>query len=271
MITKKQFNLIFPNCSDSESWISAMSELFPKYEINTPERISAFIAQCGHESGGFRVFEENLNYSAKGLQLVFGKYFKNKNILEYARNPEKIANLVYANRMGNGNPETGDGWKYRGRGPIQITGKYNYFQFSYDMGIDISNPDILCKDIKISLLSAIWFWNKHNLNIYADSRNLIQMTKIINGGDKGLKSRIEYFDKILVLLNEAKFEILKVGSTGEDVIMIQRILGIKNPDGIFGNYTKGLLKIWQRDNGLVPDGVVGEKTFKKMLQTIEYK
>ena len=146
MLTTAQFSKLFPNCKDPAGWVDAMNEVFPKYGIDTPKRIASFVAQCGHESGGWRVFSENLNYSAKSLDAVFGKYFvrAGRNAEDYARQPEKIANVVYANRMDNGDADSGDGWKYRGRGPIQLTGKANYSAFAADMDVDvIDNPDLV--------------------------------------------------------------------------------------------------------------------------------
>ena len=151
MIRKDLFKKLYPKAKNVDLVFDALSEYLPKYNIDNNRRIAGFIAQCGHESGGFTVFSENLNYSESGLNVVFPKYFKNagRNAKEYARNPEKIANVVYANRMGNNKP--GDGWKYRGRGAIQITGKDNYTAFSKDTGIDaVNNPDVLL-DPKMSI------------------------------------------------------------------------------------------------------------------------
>lgn len=201
MLTSQQFKELFPNCADADGWVNAMNEVFPNYEINTNKRIAAFIAQCGHESGGWRVFEENLNYSAKALITVFPKYFKNvgRSAEEYARKPEKIANVVYAGRMGN--TAVGDGWKYRGRGPIQLTGKDNYVAFGKEMNVDVSNPDVVAKDKKISLMSAIWFWNKNGLNKLADTGDITSMTKRINGGYNGLEDRVAHYEQTLKKLN----------------------------------------------------------------------
>jgi putative chitinase len=128
-ITGAQFKQLFPRSQNPENWAQSMNDVFPTYEINTPRRVAAFLAQCGHESGGWTVFEENLNYSAKGLMGIFKKYFPTEDIAnQYARQPQKIANRVYANRMGNGDEASNDGWTYRGRGPIQLTGRSNYTQ-----------------------------------------------------------------------------------------------------------------------------------------------
>lgn len=283
MLTSDQFSQLFPNCKDPEGWVEAMNEVFPEYEINTPERIASFIAQCGHESGGWRVFSENLNYSAKALDAVFGKYFvrAGRDANEYARQPEKIANVVYANRMDNGDTDSGDGWKYRGRGPIQLTGKANYTAFSEDMGVDaVDNPDQVSEDKKVALMSAIWFWNKNGLNRYADSGDIKTMTKRINGGYIGLEDRIHHWKEALHMLGAEPSDhddheddedldvedigVLKKGMRGDGVKLMQEALGI-GADGVFGPGTERALKEWQSANGLVADGIAGPATLGKLL------
>jgi len=205
MITSEQFAHLFPRAQDPASWVESMANVFPTYEINTPHRIAAFLAQCGHESGGWTVFEENLNYSAQGLNSIFKKYFPTLEAAAvFARKPEMIANKIYANRMGNGGPETGDGYKYRGRGPIQLTGKDNYRAFAKDMFDDwenlFENPDWVTSDRDFALMSAIWFWNKNKLNVQADAGDIKLMTKKINGGYIGLEDRIKHYNEAIHLL-----------------------------------------------------------------------
>jgi len=205
MITADQFHHLFPRAQDPESWASSMNEVFPTYEINTPKRIAAFLAQCGHESGGWTVFEENLNYSAQGLCTIFKKYFPTlESAQPYARKPQMIANKVYGGRMGNGPESSGDGWKYRGRGPIQLTGKDNYTSFAKEMFDDwqnvVDNPDWVTADRDFALMSAIWFWNKNKLNVQADSGDIKLMTKKINGGYIGLEDRIKHYNECIELL-----------------------------------------------------------------------
>lgn len=162
--------------------------------INTPLRIAHFMAQIHHESN-LKPVSENLNYSASALLRVFGKYFTESQAKEYARKPEMIANRVYANRMMNGNENSGDGWKYRGRGFIQITGKRNYLLLSKDMRVDyLNNPDLLLNEAD-AMISAVWYWSKNNLNRYADKDDIKGVTKAINGGYNGLKHRIELLNK----------------------------------------------------------------------------
>jgi len=170
------------------------------YGINTHLRMCHFLTQISHESG-LKPISENLNYSSERLRQIFPKYFISKADADrYARQPERIANRVYANRMGNGNEASGDGWKYRGRGFIQITGKSNYLMLSKDTRIDfITNPDLLLQEAN-SMISALWFWNKNNLNALADKNDVNAITKRINGGFNGLEHRTELFNKWYSLL-----------------------------------------------------------------------
>ena len=202
MITAEQFHKLFPRNPEPQVWAESMANVFPTYDINTPQRVAAFLAQCGHESGGWTVFEENLNYSAQGLCSIFKKYFPTlESAQPYARHPEMIANKIYANRMGNGAPESGDGYKYRGRGPIQLTGRANYTAFAKDMFDDwenvVENPDWVTYDKDFALMSAIWFWNKNKLNHEADIGDIKTMTKKINGGYIGLEDRIKHYNECI--------------------------------------------------------------------------
>jgi len=184
--------------------IAMIPDTAAKFQINTPLRLAHFLAQCGHESGGFRVTQENLNYSAKGLAGIFKKYFPTEAAAaSYARNPQKIANKVYANRMANGSEASGDGYKFRGRGYIQLTGRDNYTQFGKAIGEDIaSNPDVVSS--KYALLSAAWFWSKNGLNKLADGGAtdtvVTSITKRVNGGTIGLPDRIKHFKEYYHLL-----------------------------------------------------------------------
>ena len=164
-----------------------------KFNINTPLRLVHFLAQCSHESGGFKAVSENLNYSADGLKKIFGKYFPGDLANQYARNPEKIASRVYGGRMGNGDESTKEGYKFRGRGYIQLTGKSNYQSFTGIIGEDlVSNPDLVAT--KYPLVSAAWFFDKNKLNSISDKGisevTIKELTKRINGGYNGLEHRI---------------------------------------------------------------------------------
>jgi putative chitinase len=181
-------------------WLEPLLETFEKYDISTPKRQAYFIGQCMHESGGFKQLKENLNYSAKGLMATWPSRFPNMDTAEkFERNPEKIANKVYAGRMGN--TEDGDGAKYIGRGLIQLTGKENYANCGSAIGVDlVANPDLLATP-KYAALSAGWFWNKKGLNAFADADDIDTITKRINGGLIGLadrKAKIEMVSKYLV-------------------------------------------------------------------------
>lgn len=171
--------------------------LFNAYNVNTPLRVAHFMAQIEHESG-LKPVSENLNYSAKGLSKTFPKYFSTVKLAnEYANKPQLIANKVYANRMGNGDEKSGDGWKYRGRGFIQVTGKNNYLVLSKDTRIDfVNNPDLLLEEPN-AIISALWYWKKNKLNELADNNNLEAITKAINGGYNGLEDRARLLKKYI--------------------------------------------------------------------------
>jgi putative chitinase len=182
-------------------WLGPLEEAFAKYDISTPARQAFFIGQCAHESGNFKVLEENLHYSATALMRVWPSRFTDSVVAEaYANNPEKIANKVYSGRMGNGDEESGDGWKYHGRGLIQLTGKDNYANCGSNLGVDLLIHPELLLDPKYAVLSASWFWNKKGLNALADSKDYDTMTKRINGGLIGLDDRKAKIAKALSVL-----------------------------------------------------------------------
>ena len=184
--------------------IGMIPDVAAKFQIDTPLRLAHFLAQCGHESGGFKATQENLNYSAKGLAGIFKKYFPTEAAAApYARQPQKIASKVYGNRMGNGPESTGEGYKFRGRGYIQLTGKENYTAFGKSIGEDIiSNPDVVVS--KYALLSAAWFFSKNGLHKMADEGAsdtvVTKITKRVNGGTIGLPDRIKHFKEYYHLL-----------------------------------------------------------------------
>lgn len=184
--------------------VSDLPHLFAageEFEINTPERWAMFLAQLAHESCGLTVFEENLNYSSQALQLVFKKYFPDQaTAARYARQPEKIANRVYANRMQNGPEPSGDGWKYRGRGPIQITGKENYQKCGAALGLDLVQHPELLEEPQYGYRAAAWFWASRDLNACADCGDVRRATRLINGGLNGLEEREKYWRKFQAAL-----------------------------------------------------------------------
>lgn len=180
-----------------------LQQLFEKYEINTTNRAAGFLAQCSHESSGFKVIQENLNYSAAALLKVFPKHFKTMEEAEaYAGKPEKIANKVYANRMGNGSEESGDGYKFRGRGYIQLTGKDNYRKFAEISGLGLEETLDYCISPKGSVESALYYWKSRNINTYCDKDDIKGITKAVNGGYNGLEDREKKYNEYKHILGD---------------------------------------------------------------------
>jgi putative chitinase len=198
--TKDQLKGIIGANPYLDYWYSAVSEILPVYEINTPERVAAFLAQCAHESGNFKFLKENLNYKAESLCKVFPKYFPDINLAkQYEKKPEKIANKVYGNRMGNGDESTGDGFRYMGRGLIQLTGKNNYTLFAAAIDTPLEEIPEYLQTFEGAVQSACWFWEQNNLNQWADKKDIMTLTKRINGGTIGLEDRIKHYNHALHL------------------------------------------------------------------------
>jgi putative chitinase len=196
--TRDQLAQMIPKNPYIDHWFHALTEILPEYEITTPQRVAAFIAQCAHESGGFVFLTENLNYKAASLRRVFPKYFPDDAIAAaYAMQPAKIANRVYANRMGNGPEESGDGFKYCGRGLIQLTGKQNYTFFAGSLDMDVEDVPEYLATFEGAVQSACYFWESVSLNQYADSGDILTMTKRINGGTIGLEDRQKHYQHAL--------------------------------------------------------------------------
>lgn len=185
-------------------WYDALTAILPDYEINTPQRVAAFVAQCAHESGGFRFLQENLNYRATSLVKTWPRHFPTLDVAkQYERKPEKIANRAYANRMGNGDEASGDGWRYLGRGLIQLTGKNNYTFFAASVGIeDMDECAEYLKTFEGAVQSACFFWEQNNLNKWADNGDIVTMSKRINGGTIGMDDRIMKYNKALKILGD---------------------------------------------------------------------
>jgi len=188
-----------PRLPDSDGWFESMDKLLPLYNITSAIRVAMFLAQTGHESGDYNEIEENLNYRATTLQEVFPRYFRDADPNDYAHQPEKIANRVYGGRMGNGDEDSGDGWKFHGRGILQITGHDNYAACSQAIYGDdrlLDNPELLCeKDGAVA--SACWFWTNRHLNEWSDQENVKEVTRRINGGFIGLADREQRYRRIL--------------------------------------------------------------------------
>jgi putative chitinase len=203
-LTKQQLQQLIPKNPYVDHWYDALSILLPDYEINTPQRIAAFIAQCSHESAGFTALKENLNYKPATLRKLFGKYFPTDALAEeYCAKPNKqeaIANRIYASRMGNGDEASGDGYKYCGRGLIQLTGKSNYQAFADSLEISPEEASQYLATFEGAAQSACWFWENNNLNQWADKGDIVTLTKRINGGTIGLEDRIKHYEHALHVL-----------------------------------------------------------------------
>jgi len=202
--TKDQLKEMIPKNSYVDQWFEALDNILPEYDITTPQRVAAFLAQCAHESGGFVFLKENLNYKAASLRRVFPKYFPDDAIAaQYAGKGEMIANRVYANRMGNGSEASGDGFKYCGRGLIQLTGKNNYTFFAGSLDIPVEEASEYLQTFEGAVQSACFFWEQNKLNQYADSGDILTMTKRINGGTIGLEDRIKHYEHALHIFGAA--------------------------------------------------------------------
>lgn len=282
--TAQQVREFLKTNSEADAWHAAMTKVLPEWDITTVERVAGFMSQCAHESGNFRVLVENLNYSAEQLNKVFPKYFvrAGRDANQYARQPEKIANIVYADRMGNGNTASGEGWKFRGRGLIQLTGKNNYSSFAKNRNMSLDEAIEYLGTKEGALESACWFWNERDLNRVADARDIVTMTRLINGGENGLDDRKEKWERALRILGStssapaaAKPSVstesatkpqrtLRRGDRGADVKALQEALKI-GADGIFGAGTESALRTWQAKNGLTPDGIAGATTIARLF------
>jgi putative chitinase len=265
----------------ADEWHAALVDILPKWKITSAARVAAFMAQTCHESGNYKNLEENLNYGWEGLRKTFPRYFPTDALAkQYERKPEAIANRVYddANRINKmGNTAPGDGWKYRGRGIIQLTGKNNYLAFAADMGMTIDQVVEYVKTKKGAIESAAWFWSKRNINTVADTGNIDAVSKLVNGGNIGLTERRENYKKDLAILGTAPSAkpiteavsppaptALKRGSSGAEVVKLQRALGI-TADGAFGPGTEAALKQWQTGAGLAVTGIADAATLKKLI------
>ena len=283
---KEHLAAMIPGNKNVAEWYIALMEVMPNYGITTERRIAHFISQCAHESNNFRSLSENLNYSEKALNAVFGRYFGSppkRNAAEYARNPQLIANYVYQDefrkyKMGNVNP--GDGWLFRGRGLKQLTGRENYTRFGESIDITAEEAADYVSTPKGAVESACWFWDTNKLNNIADTDDVKRMTKKINGGSIGLADRQSRYTKAMEILGNpvsiaaaddtddevdlSEIGVLRRGSRGEGVKLMQEALGL-GADGIFGPGTERSLKEWQTSQGLDADGVAGPATLGKLL------
>ena len=280
LITVDQLRAMIPTNKEVEAWCEELNKALPKYDITTDQRIAGFISQCAHESMDFNAMSENLNYREETLNKVFPRYFGpgKRNAAEYARNPEKIANYVYmdefrTSKLGNVHP--GDGWRFRGRGLKQLTGRDNYTRFAKDYDLTAEEAAVWVETKEGALASALWFWNTNKLNAIADTGNVAALTKKINGGDIGLADRQARYTRAMAALGgkitaaapaaaAPSGGTLRRGSKGDEVKKMQAKLGLA-ADGDFGPGTEAALKKWQAENGLTADGVAGPKTLAKLL------
>lgn len=201
--TFKKFSFFIGKNPYADHWYEALCQILPDYEIQTVPRVAAFLAQTAHESGNYRAIKENLNYRAESLMKVWPRYFPTIEIArQYAQQPERIANRAYANRMGNGPEESGDGWRYCGRGLIQLTGKSNYERYAQSLEISVEEAGEHLTTFEGCVQSAAWFWEANNLNQWADKGDMLTLTKRINGGTLGLEDRIKHYNHALHILGE---------------------------------------------------------------------
>jgi len=193
-----QLREIIPKNPYLQYWYNALEQLLPQYQIDTPQRLAAFLAQCAHESGNFVFIKENLNYKWQSLRKVFPKYFPTDALAQqYEKQPERIANKIYANRMGNGPEESGDGYRFCGRGLIQVTGRDNYSWFAASLDISPEEASEYMETFEGAAQSACWFWETNNLNQWADRGDIVTLTKRINGGTIGLEDRQKHYQHAL--------------------------------------------------------------------------
>jgi putative chitinase len=204
MLTLSQLKQLLPKNPYVEHWHHALEQLFPDYDINTSKRMAAFIAQCSHESGGFMVLKENLNYKPASLRKLFSKYFPTDELAQqYCSKPNKqaaIANRIYGGRMGNGDESSGDGYRFCGRGLIQLTGRSNYQSFADSLEMNINDVPEYLATFEGAAQSACWFWETNKLNQWADAGDILTLTKRINGGTIGLEDRKKHYDHALHVL-----------------------------------------------------------------------
>ena len=278
---KEHLAAMIPGNDRVDHWYAALVEILPKYGITTERRVAHFVSQCAHESNNFRTLEENLNYREETLLKIFGRYFGpgKRNAAEYAKNPEKLANYVYMDEFRKskmGNTQPGDGWRFRGRGLKQLTGRDNYTRFGASVGMSAEQAAEYVATEKGAIESACWFWDANKLNSLADGDDVTAMTKRINGGDIGLADRQSRYKNAMEVLGgkisatpvnpqitDAVTQTLREGSKGDLVKRMQAVLGI-SADGDFGPGTERAVKAWQAKNGLTADGIVGPKTLAAM-------
>ena len=276
-LSPDQLRVFLNNLSDYEKWYQALMKFLPAYNITTRQQVCAFLAQTHHESAGYRHLAENLNYRWESLRRVWPRHFPTDEIAkQYAHNPERIANRAYANRMGNGDEASGDGWRYRGQGLIQLTGRDNQSRFANDIDEPLTDMVDYLSTCNGAVESACWFWKTNNLNRWVDSADFDGLSDSINLGRKtaasgdahGYQDRLDQYNRAMQITGGAVMEqatptVLRIGDRGDPVIDLQTALGIE-ADGIFGPGTAQALRNWQVSKGLVADGIAGPSTLATM-------
>ena len=284
--TEAHLAQMLPGNTQIPQWYAELCKLLPQYQINNKERVAMFVAQTAHESNYYKTLVENLNYSAQGLANTWPTRFAVKNerdevvkpvtpnalANQIQRNPVEIANYAYCDRMGNGPYASGDGWRFRGQGLIQLTGRENQTAFAASRGMNVSEMEVYLSSFEGAVASACWFWNSRNLNPLSDMCDVVGVTKKINGGTIGLEDREAKFHKNMSILGGVAstpaaptYQTLRRGSTGPAVVELQKALWINPADGVFGPTTERVLREWQAANGLTPDGIAGPATQQKLF------
>lgn len=270
-----QLTQLIPGNKNVLEWYQALYKILPDYSIDTVPRVAAFISQCAHESGNFQFLTENLNYRAQSLMSTWPSRFSTMEIAQqYAMQPERIANRAYADRMGNGPESSGDGWRYAGKGLIQLTGRDNYTRFANSADLSLSEVPAYLTTYDGAVRSACWFWTDKNLNSLADAGDVVTISRRINGGDNGLEDRKKKYALAMSVLGGSSVVesnptfntnvVLRRGSRGPEVADMQARLGLA-ADGDFGPGTERAVREWQAANGLEADGIGGTATLSKLM------
>jgi putative chitinase len=278
-VTLQQFSQMIPTNREPATWHPIALDLFPRYEINTVNRIAGFMAQTAHESGDFRILEENLNYSVDDLNRVFPRYFGpgKRNATEYARNPQKLANYVYMDQFRSrtaalGNTQPGDGWRFRGGGIKQLTGRNNFTRFGASVGMAAEAAADYVRTRRGAFESACWFWKTSNLARFADRDDIEGMSRAVNGGTIGLADRVQRYARAKATLqapsqtnDQVRVPPLSRGSRGDVVRRVQAALGLR-ADGEFGPATEAAIRAWQRNNKYTVNGILETTQLNQLLK-----
>lgn len=271
-INLNSFSKSIPTNKQPEMWVKYAEEFFPLYDITSNDRIAGFMAQTGHESGDYSALSENLNYSWQNLRRVFPRYFPTDAMAKkYERKPEEIANIVYndANRINKlGNTQPGDGWRFRGAGLIQTTGRWNMTELAKGLGMTPEDAADYCRTARGAMHSACFYWKKNNLNRFCDSRDINGMSKAVNGGTIGLADRVKRWNtNISLQFIQGEYPKMSIGARGDLVKRIQIAVGFsgKDVDGIWGKGTDAAVKEWQKNHKYIVTGVLYPDQLKVMF------